>query len=167
MKVAVFLLILLVLIVAGLVAAIFWEQPDTISSYAPSLPFETPEPPPGPIYEGGHGADITPAETPSHSQGGAEGTGSDQSAAPTETPIHSQTDDPGETPAESPSPSTGPLTQETPEELNDRRSIMLMQAEELYIAGSYREALTLLRRDETLFNDDTARLESEILAAMR
>gem|GEM_PF-5774316 len=63
-------------------------------------------------------------------------------------------------------PPPDPTSQETEEQLNDRRNIMLMQAEEHYMAGRYAEALALLRKDSTLFNDDTERLEAEVLAAM-
>jgi len=55
---------------------------------------------------------------------------------------------------------------ETDGERGDRRNVMLMEAERLFLGYFYEESLELLRSDESLFNDETERLEAAILDAI-
>jgi len=63
-------------------------------------------------------------------------------------------------------PEPPPTPGESEDELNDRRSIMLMEAERLFLGYFYEEALALLFEDETLLNDETERLEAAITNAI-
>jgi len=78
------------------------------------------------------------------------------------TPTPTQGSQGGESPNPTDDPTPDPTPGETQEQLNDRRNIMLMEAERLYLGYFYEEALALLQEDETLLNDETIRLEESI-----
>ncbi|MCL2078786.1 MAG: hypothetical protein FWH17_02965 [Oscillospiraceae bacterium] len=78
----------------------------------------------------------------------------EQSLPPETTPGSGANPDNSDTPL--------PTPKETPEQIADRREAMLKQAEALYLGYFYDEALSLLREDEKLINDDTEHLEAKI-----